>query len=33
MEIDGVDVTDILFEIAELWTMDIEDEILELCQA
>ena len=33
IEIGGVDMTDILFEIAESWTMEIEDEILEICEA
>ncbi len=33
IEIDGVDMTDILFEIAESWTMEIEEEILEICEA
>ena len=32
IEIDGVDMTDILFEIAESWTMDVEDELLEHCE-
>tara|TARA_R110002020_G_scaffold358437_4_gene570739 strand:- start:17939 stop:18184 length:246 start_codon:yes stop_codon:yes gene_type:complete len=32
IEIDGIDMTDILFEIADDWTMQIEDELLEHCE-
>ena len=32
IEIDGVDMTDILFEIAEDWTLSVEEEITEHCE-
>ncbi len=32
IEVDGVNMTDILLEVAQDWTMDVENEILEFCE-